>query len=77
MEEAKKDEKTDKEVYDMAEHVELKKVIMRCYGSISLLDQQFNNMLLDPETNIYIIEALRSYLSTFVEYEILHIEDIL
>ena len=90
------EEKTDKEVYDMGEHlkslydkkekeleqmkeenVELKKVIMRCYGSISLLDQQFNNILLDPETNIYIIEALRSYLSTFVEYEILHVEDIL
>jgi hypothetical protein len=90
------EEKTDKEVYDMSEHlkelydkkeqeleqfkeqnVELKKVIMTCFGTIRLLDQQWNNILLDPDTNSYLIEALRSYLSSFIEYEILHIEDIL
>ena len=89
-------EMTDKEVYDMGEHLkelydkkekelekfkeenlQLKKVILSCYGVVRLLDQQSNNILLDPETNSYMVEALRSYLSTFVEYEILHIENIL
>ena len=88
------DDKTDKEVYDMGEHlkelydkkesqlekvkeenIELKKVIMTCFGTIRLLDQQWNNILLDPDTNSYMIEALRSYLSSFLEYEILRIED--
>jgi len=96
MENKNENEPTDKEVYDMAEHLkelydtkekelekikeenlELKKVIMSCYGTIRLLDQQWNNILLDRDTNNYILEALRSYLSTVVEYEILHIEDIL
>ena len=96
MEEAKNDEKTDKEVYDMAEHLKglydvkeaeieklreqnitLKKVIMSAYGSIRLLDQNFFNILLDEQANKYIIESLRVYLSDVVEYEILHIEDIL
>ena len=75
-----------KELYDTKEkelekikeeNLELKKVIMSCYGTIRLLDQQWNNILLDRDTNNYILEALRSYLSTVVEYEILHIEDIL
>jgi len=90
------DEKTDKEMYDMAEHLKslydvkeaeieklreqnitLKKVIMSAYGSIRLLDQNFCNILLDEQANKFIIESLRSYLSDIVEYEILHIEDIL
>ena len=90
------DEKTDKEMYDMAEHLKslydikeaeieklreqnitLKKVIMSAYGSIQLLDQNFCNILLDEQANKFIIESLRSYLSDIVEYEILHIEDIL
>tara|TARA_R110001599_G_scaffold219852_2_gene418167 strand:+ start:1501 stop:1782 length:282 start_codon:yes stop_codon:yes gene_type:complete len=90
------EEKTDKEVYDMAEHLKslydakeseleklkeqnitLKKVIMSAYGSIRLLDQNFCNILLDEQANRFIIESLRSYLSDIVEYEILHIEDIL
>jgi len=50
---------------------------MSCYGTIRLLDQQWNNILLDRDTNNYILEALRSYLSNVVEYEILHVEDIL
>ena len=75
-----------KELYDIKEkelekikeeNLELKKVIMSCYGTIRLLDQQWNNILLDRDTNNYILEALRSYLSNVVEYEILHIEDIL
>tara|TARA_R100000951_G_scaffold15532_1_gene12241 strand:- start:111 stop:404 length:294 start_codon:yes stop_codon:yes gene_type:complete len=75
-----------KELYDKKEteleklkeeNLELKKVILSCYGSIRLLDQQFNNILLDRETNSYIIEALRSYLSDIVEYQILDIENIL
>ena len=75
-----------KELYDKKEaHVEklkeenlqLKKVVLSVYGVIRLLDQQFNNILLDPETNSYMIEALRSYLSNYVEYEILDIENIL
>jgi len=75
-----------KELYDKKEaelekikdeNLELKKVIMSCYGTIRLLDQQWNNILLDRDTNNYILEALRSYLSNVVEYEILHIEDIL
>jgi hypothetical protein len=98
MNENKQNEKepTDKEVYDMGEHLkelydkkekelekfkeenlDLKKVIMSCYGSIRLLDQQFNNILLDRDTNSHIIEALRSYLSDIVEYQILDIENIL
>jgi len=98
MNENKQNEKepTDKEVYDMGEHLkelydkkegeveklkeenlQLKKVILSCYGVVRLLDQQSNNILLDPETNSYMIEALRSYLSTFVEYEIIHVENIL
>jgi len=59
------------------ENLELKKVVMSCYGSIRLLSEQYNNILLDRETNGLIIDALRSYLSSFVEYEILHIENIL
>jgi len=96
MEEEKNDEKTDKEMYDMAEHLKslydakeseleklkeqnitLKKVIMSAYGSIRLLDQNFFNILLDEQANKYIIESLGVYLSDVVEYEILHIEDIL
>jgi len=98
MNENKQNEKepTDKEVYDMGEHLkelydkkeaelqkikeenlELKKVVMSCYGSIRLLSEQYNNILLDRETNGLIIDALRSYLSSFVEYEILRIENIL
>ena len=90
MENKNEKEPTDKEVYDMGEHLkelydkkeaelqkikeenlELKKVVMR------LLSEQYNNILLDRETNGLIIDALRSYLSSFVEYEILHIENIL
>ena len=75
-----------KELYDKKENeveklkeenLNLKKVIMSCYGSIRLLDQQWNNILLDRDTNCHIIEALRSYLSDIVEYEILDIENIL
>lgn len=96
MENEQKKEPTDKEVYDMGEHLKelydkkekevdnlkeenlnLKKVIMSCYGSIRLLDQQWNNILLDRDTNSHIIEALRSYLSDVVEYEILHIENLI
>ena len=50
---------------------------MSAYGSIRLLDQNFCNILLDEQANKYIIESLRVYLSDVVEYEILHIEDIL
>ena len=75
-----------KELYDKKEaqvekikeeNLQLKKVVLSVYGVIRLLDQQFNNILLDPETNSYMIEALRSYLSNYVEYEILDIENIL
>ena len=75
-----------KELYDVKEaqvekikeeNLQLKKVVLSVYGVIRLLDQQFNNILLDPETNSYMIEALRSYLSNVVEYEILDIENIL
>ena len=75
-----------KELYDTKEkelekikeeNLELKKVIMSCYGTIRLLDQQWNNILLDRDTNNYILEALRSYLSDIVEYQILDIENIL
>ena len=75
-----------KELYDIKENqveklkeenLQLKKVVMSCYGVVRLLDQQFNNILLDADTNSYIIEALRSYLSNVVEYEILDIENIL
>jgi len=75
-----------KELYDKKEgeveklkeeNLQLKKVILSCYGVVRLLDQQSNNILLDPETNSYMVEALRSYLSTFVEYEIIHVENIL
>jgi len=75
-----------KELYDVKEaqvekikeeNLQLKKVVLSVYGVIRLLDQQFNNILLDPETNSYMIEALRSYLSNYVEYEILDIENIL
>jgi len=75
-----------KELYDTKEkelekfkeeNLQLKKVILSCYGVVRLLDQQSNNILLDPETNSYMVEALRSYLSTFVEYEIIHVENIL
>ena len=68
----------EKEVEKLKEeNLDLKKVIMSCYGSIRLLDQQWNNILLDRDTNSHIIEALRSYLSNVVEYEILDIENIL
>tara|TARA_R110002072_G_scaffold168443_1_gene321981 strand:- start:2708 stop:2983 length:276 start_codon:yes stop_codon:yes gene_type:complete len=86
------EEKTDKEVYDMCEHLkelydikdielekikdenlELKKIIMTCFGTVRLLDPQWNNIMLDPETNCYIIESLRSYLNSIIEYEILNI----
>jgi len=71
-------DKKEKELEKIKEeNLDLKKVIMSCYGSIRLLDQQWNNILLDRDTNSYIIEALRSYLSNVVEYEILHIENIL
>jgi len=75
-----------KELYDKKEgeveklkeeNLQLKKVILSCYGVVRLLDQQSNNILLDPETNSYMVEALRSYWSTFVEYEIIHVENIL
>jgi hypothetical protein len=75
-----------KELYDKKEaeleklkeeNLELKKVVMCCYGTIRLLDQQWNNILLDRDTNNYILEALRSYLSDIVEYQILDIENIL
>jgi RNA processing factor Prp31 len=75
-----------KELYDVKEkeleklkeeNLQLKKVVMSCYGVVRILDQQFNNILLDADTNSYIIEALRSYLSNVVEYEILDIENIL
>jgi len=75
-----------KELYDKKEgeveklkeeNLQLKKVVLSVYGVIRLLDQQFNNILLDPEKNSYMIEALRSYLSKYVKYEILDIENIL
>jgi len=71
-------DKKEKELEKIKEeNLDLKKVIMSCYGTIRLLDQQWNNILLDRDTNNYILEALRSYLSNVVEYEILHVEDIL
>jgi len=71
-------EKKEGEVEKLKEeNLQLKKVILSCYGVVRLLDQQSNNILLDPETNSYMVEALRSYLSTFVEYEIIHVENIL
>ena len=66
----------DKELEKLKEkNLDLKKVILSCYGSIRLLDQNFHNLLLDSECNQYIIESLRSYLSDVVEYNILNIQD--
>ena len=66
----------DKELETLKEkNLDLKKVILSCYGSIRLLDQNFHNLLLDSECNQYIIESLRSYLSDVVEYNILNIQD--
>jgi hypothetical protein len=66
----------DKELETLKEkNLDLKKVILSCYGSIRLLDQNFHNLLLDSDCNQYIIESLRSYLSDVVEYNILNIQD--
>ena len=66
----------DKELEKVKElNLDLKKIILSCYGSIRLLDQNFHNLLLDSECNQYIIESLRSYLSDVVEYNILNIQD--
>ena len=66
----------DKELEKLKEkNLDLKKIILSCYGSIRLLDQNFHNLLLDSECNQYIIESLRSYLSDVVEYNILNIQD--
>jgi DNA-directed RNA polymerase beta' subunit len=55
-------------------NLELKKIIITAYGSVRLLNEQYNNILLDSETNNFIIEALRSYLSDVVEHEILELD---
>ena len=55
-------------------NLELKKIIITAYGSVRLLNEQYNNILLDPETNNFIIEALRSYLSDVVQHEILELD---
>ena len=56
-------------------NIELKKIILTAYGSVRLLNEQYHNILLDSETNNFIIEALRSYLSEVVEHEILELYD--
>ena len=69
-------DKKDKELEKVKElNLDLKKVVMTCYGSIRLLDQNFHNILLDSDCNQLIIESLRSYLSDVVEYNILNIQD--
>ena len=84
---------TDKEVYDMAEHLKqvydkkelevsklkeentyLKKIILSCYGSLVLLDQQYENVLFDEQCNQYIIASLKGYLEDIVEHEVLKLE---
>ena len=56
-------------------NLELKKIIITAYGSVRLLNEQYHNILLDSETNNFIIEALRSYLSDVVEHDILELDD--
>lgn len=69
-------DKKDKELEKVKElNLDLKKIVMTCYGSIRLLDQNFHNLLLDDSCNQLIIESLRSFLSDFVEYNILNIQD--
>ena len=73
-----------KSIYDIKEkelsivkedNLDLKKVVMSCYGCIRLLDQNYHNILLDDSCNQLIIESLRSYLSDIVEYKILKLEE--
>lgn len=84
---------TDKEVYDMAEHLKevydkkelevsklkdeniyLKKIILSCYGSLILLDQQYENVLFDEQCNQYITASLKAYLDDIIENEVLKID---
>jgi hypothetical protein len=69
-------DKKEKELSIVKEdNLDLKKIIMSCYGTIRLLDQNYHNILLDDSCNQLIIESLRSYLSDVVEYKILKLED--
>jgi len=56
------------------ENINLKKTIMSCYGSVRLLDMQINNLLLEDVFPV-VIESLRSFLSDFVDREILKVEE--
>ena len=69
-------DKKDKELQKVKEdNLDLKKVIMSCYGTIRLLDNNYNNIILDESSNQIIIESVRSYLSDIVEYKILKLEE--
>jgi len=66
-------DKKEKELEKLKEeNTNLKKTIMSCYGSVRLLDIQFSNLLLE-ETFPVIIESLRSFLSEYIDHEILKV----
>lgn len=69
-------DKKEKELEKVKEdNLDLKKVVMSCYGTIRLLDNNYHNIILDESCNQIIIESLRSYLSDIVEYKILKLEE--
>ena len=52
-----------------------KKALISCFGIVRLLDINNNNILLDENHNSVLVESLRTYLSDFVEYEIINIDE--